>query len=141
MPTADEQLDKARQMLRPILDLGAVILSSTASRAMYTSRALAADRSLVILPSVRVELGGDAASGISNLDDFIDKALAEAHAEVPDDTPLIVVTHSPLIEIASGRQPGYGEVVEYRRGTWQNRGFDPGWEDWVEQQVAAAIGT
>lgn len=103
----------------------AVLLSSDAPRAAQTAEIIG--RGLGIDPvylSRIIRQRGNDAWGIENLDEVIEKALGEVGVEVDEaEDDLVVVTHAPMIAVARHVLPSevdYGEVYEYRRGSWDN---------------------
>jgi phosphohistidine phosphatase SixA len=112
------------------LGQGAVVLSSSAPRALQTAEIIAAGLSSEVISSRLIEYGGNDVWGVKDLDVLVSRALSEAEAKPLDDNGLVVVTHAPMVAAAMGRHHfrdvdniGYGKVVEYQVGTWTNPHF------------------
>jgi broad specificity phosphatase PhoE len=111
----------------------ALVLSSDAPRALGTARIIAAELDdAPVIPSLRMNLGGNEPEAIRDLDEWILKSLQEAGASLEDKSSLIVVTHEPLIRVAvygSDRRSNWaishGEVNVYRPGRWKNTSYHP----------------
>lgn len=87
---------------------GAVLLSSTAPRALQTAAIIGEGLSLQVKSSKRIEIIGNYPEGVSSLDEMLEAALSESEASTSGEA-LIVVTHQPLINIAANRHNvGYG---------------------------------
>ncbi len=110
---------------------GALILSSAALRAMQTAEIIAEGLPHPnVVSSDLIEDGGNDARHVKDLDDLLARAVAEAQVAVPETGSLVVVTHAPMLAIASGlhgfgdsRKISYGQVMEYEPGSWQNPNF------------------
>ena len=123
---------KARdELIEKNLGAGAILLSSSAARAFQTAEIIGEGINSTPIPSDRIALSADFVNGIKSLDDFIEKSLAKLDVKRDVNQPLVVVTHAPILVVAKGwfssgaaNDIGYGEVMEYNPGTWDNRRFN-----------------
>lgn len=126
-PEGREDARHARdELLTKGLGGRAIVLSSSADRAMRTAEIIAEGLGALTAESFRMDIGGNRPEAIQNLDDWISRALKEAEASVGDEQQLVVVTHAPLIDVAKGLTidgVGHGEVYEYLTGSWNNPGY------------------
>lgn len=142
-PKGQEQANSARdELLRRGLGGGALILSSSAVRAMKTAEVIAIGLGVNVYPSKRIEEGGNTPDGVRSLDEWIDRAMGEVGIPISD-KKLIVVTHAPLIAVAKvgsrdncSNDVRKGEVFEYPPGTWNNSAFREIWENVVEEKIS-----
>ncbi|MDB5176327.1 MAG: hypothetical protein JWM81_1185 [Candidatus Saccharibacteria bacterium] len=114
------------------LGQGAVVLSSSAPRALQTAEIIAAGLSSEVISSRLIEDGGNDVGGVRDLDELVGRALSQAQAKPLDDNGLVVVTHAPMVAVAMGVHPfrdvdnmDFGKVAEYQVGTWTNPHFRP----------------
>ena len=112
------------------LGQGALILSSSARRALQTAEVIAEGLSSEVISSEMIEAGGSDVWGVRDLDEYIGRALSQGNAELQEDGELVVVTHAPMVAAAMGMHGSdaadlirYGQVVEYQTGTWTNPKF------------------
>lgn len=126
-PEGIQQARKAGgELLAKGLGASALILSSTAPRAIQTANIIGEELHTSVLQSTRIRLGGLEPQAIKDLDKWVNKALAEAKVPTDSDRPLVLVTHAPLIAIAKGLHPSeadevdHGEIFEYHVGSWVN---------------------
>lgn len=119
----------------------ALLLSSDYPRAIQTAQIIGEGIGAQVVPSKRIGESANRAKGIRSLDDFLSKALAEAGLEQRE-SGLVVVTHAPMLAIALRRYEedavesiGYGQVVDYEPGSWQNPNFDESQEYIIEQSM------
>ncbi|HEX5744528.1 MAG TPA: hypothetical protein VFX84_03720 [Candidatus Saccharimonadales bacterium] len=124
----------------------AVVLSSTAGRAVVTAEVVAEELGgAELVKSSRIEIGADwpGLSCVRKLDDLFAKALEEEGASTDISEGLVVVAHTPLVAaVDDGRLGrdwgiGYGQMVEYEPGSWPER-TDVN-EEWLETAVAKAL--
>lgn len=144
--TAEGETDAARASIELAtvsrgIGREALILTSSYKRAMESTQIIGRELFSKPVASVRLALGGENPRGIKDLDDFLIKALTESGQELDPDQPLVVITHGPLMAMArgGGRLPGYGQVVEYVPGSWENKTFNPAIERSLEEMIAAEI--
>ena len=132
------------QLLAKNLGGNAMVLSSTAPRAIETAEIIADGLMAGIVPSLRIKEGGNGPQAIQDLDAWIGLAFDEAKLSTPDDKRLVIVTHAPMVAIAKGLHAtdtssvGYGEVYEYTPGSWSNPDYDKDIEGMIEATIARA---
>ena len=107
------------ELIRRGIGSGAVLLSSTAPRALQTASIIGEGLSADVMPSKRIEIIGNYPEGITSFDEELAMALAEADAATAGGA-LVVVTHAPLISHVAQTPVGYGEIYPYELGTWDN---------------------
>lgn len=102
----------------------ATLISSDAPRALQTSAIIASIVETTVVPSQQINLIGNYPESVESLDEMLEAALTEADV-TPAGESLVVVTHQPLLEIATfGALIANGQVIEYLPQTWHNPGFD-----------------
>jgi broad specificity phosphatase PhoE len=124
---------KARdELIAKNLGSGAILLTSSLARAFQTAEIIGEGIKSTPLASERIALGSNFVDGIKSLDDFIDRALEELDVKQEIGQPLVVVTHAPTLAVAKegstrgANDIGYGEVMEYIPGTWNNHRLNSG---------------
>lgn len=110
------------------LGRGATILCSSALRAVQTAEIIATEiGDGTVHPSDLIQEVANYPEAVRDLDVVLQKAVQDSGLpEIPDD--LVVVAHMPLLGFVeygdSYAEFGYGAVVEYELGTWQNPEYD-----------------
>lgn len=136
-----EQATRAAHDLADQQFESAIVLSSTAPRAMETAKVFAQKLGTVVVPSVRMNVISNFANGVESLDAALDQALEEAGAATKGDA-LIVVAHQPLLKIASfGGHIAYGAVIQYQAGTWENPEYTSYQERIMNHKLDVAFNT
>jgi phosphohistidine phosphatase SixA len=128
----------AQELLKMGVGAGAVLLSSDAPRALQTSGIIASlFKGLKVMPSARMRIIGNEPDGVESLDVMLEAALSEADARNDGGGSLVVVTHKPLIEIATGGDyVDNGQVVPYKQGSWDNYLY----ETWKGESLTRILG-
>jgi phosphohistidine phosphatase SixA len=144
----DEQgiLDAERATYK-LLELGvvhtALVLASDTPRGLQTGEIIADRLDASVLPSRRVNLGGNRPECINDLDDLLNKALDDADASLEGNSSLVVITHEPLIRVAlHGTRKSdlpepirYGDVIPYVHGSWLNQDYSSLMAKLLEHEV------
>lgn len=114
------------ELIRLGLGTSAILLSSNKTRALQTAEVIGAGLDTPVHSSLRINVAGNTAEVVENLDDFLTETLRQLHITRANEQPLVVVTHAPLIAIAKGLtlddtdKISNGEVVGYTSGEWNN---------------------
>jgi len=139
--TEDGERESVRardELIQRGIGRGAVLLSSTAPRALQTAAIIGEGLSLQVKSSKRIEIIGNYPEGVSSLDEMLEAALSESETDTGGEA-LIVVTHQPLINIAANRHNvGYGEIWLYEPTTWFNPQFSSYDQGRLQEDLAAA---
>jgi phosphohistidine phosphatase SixA len=124
-PEGIREAERARDTLRGLgLGATALLLSSDTKRALQTAEIIGAGLSTPVNPSKRINIGGNEAEVVRDLDEFLQVTLGQLGLSRADGQPLVVITHAPLIAVAKGltlddaNTIENGEVVSYTPGTW-----------------------
>lgn len=106
------------------LGSSAILLSSDAQRAIETAHIIGEGLGIDPILSNTINVAGNRAAGVRDLDKVVATALQEAGVEIDEALhDLIVVTHAPMLAIAKGienSQVKHGEVFTYIRNSWNN---------------------
>lgn len=107
----------------------AILLSSTANRALQTAEIIAEGLGVEVKQSPGLEKFGNNPIILDSLDELIEAELAKCGLEV-DEQGVVAVTHAPLIAMAKKVKTSsieYGEVFQYPPGTWDQHFRPPGY--------------
>lgn len=128
----DKGMEQSRGAMRELVFRGigssALILCSSAPRAIHTSEIIAEGTGCRVVPSDALQYAALDPRGVADLDRCIEKSLLKA-GETPTEE-LIVVAHEPLLQTAAygttKNVPHFdnGEIFKYEPGTWQNQDLD-----------------
>lgn len=133
--TTEGRDDDAPRALEELLAKGigshAIVLSSSVTHALHTAEIIAGAFHADVISSDLIKEGGKKPNRVRNFDEFVRRALRLANVKIHNDSELVVVTHAPMVAAALGMHDidaanhiGYGQVVEYKTGTWTNPRFE-----------------
>ena len=137
-----EQARRAGEELRALgLGHSTLLLSSNLTRALESGIIIGSALGALIVPSLRVNQGGNRPEGVESLSDWLDKAIAEARQ-----TDCVVVTHQPIIhtalhgsrDIPESGEFGHGEVLKLSVADFQNTRYNPIIAERIEESIQIA---
>jgi phosphohistidine phosphatase SixA len=120
----EDALAIARQMQDLDGESGLTIITSTAGRALETTRIIKTYIGETVVRSVFMELAGLRPSVVDSLHDYTHEII-EATLRSPNDADnVLIVAHNPLVRAVTGADAKYGTVYQVAE-QWQNLDHDP----------------